>query len=112
MLAANVYFIQPGGRSGLLQFSELRVCTQRLLLELLQVNVNGIEFGLGDGDGQVATVPWQAHAPSGAGQVQLAVLNLRLLQLEVHHVSRLAHLHQQVPEDAAQDDAQQLQGNK
>lgn len=85
MLAANVYFIQASGRSGLLQFLELRVCTKRLLLELLQVNINGVTFRLYDWDGQVATVPGQAHAPSGTSQVQLAVI--KLLQFEVHHVS-------------------------
>lgn len=46
MLAANVYFIQAGGRSGLLQFLELRVCTEWLLLELLQVNINGVTLRL------------------------------------------------------------------
>ena len=111
LLPADVDLVQPGGRSGLLQFSELGVRAGRLLLELLQVNVNGVELGLGGRDGQVAAVPRQAHTPAGAGQVQLAVVDLRLLQLEVHHVGRLAHVHQQVPEDAAQDDAQQLQGD-
>lgn len=85
------------------------MCAGRLLLELLQVNVNGVQFGLGDGNRQVTAVPREAHTPAGSGQVQLAVLHLALLQLEVHHVGRLAHVHQQVPEDAAQDDAQQLQ---
>lgn len=111
LLPANVYLVQPSGRSGLLHFSELSVCARRLLLELLQVNVNGVEIWLRGRDGQVASVPRQAHTPAGAGQVQLAVLDLGLLQLEVHHVGRLAHVHQQVPEDAAQDDAQQLQGD-
>lgn len=82
-----------------------------LLLELLQVNVNGVEFGLGGGNRQVAAIPRQTHTPAGAGQVQLAVLKPKLLQLEVHHVSGLAHVHQQVPKDTAQDDAQQLQGH-
>lgn len=86
------------------------MCARRLLLELLQVNVNGVEVWLRGRDGQVASVSRQAHTPARAGQVQLAVLDLGLLQLEVHHVGRLAHVHQQVPEDAAQDDAQQLQG--
>lgn len=84
---------------------------RRLLLEPLQVHVDGVEVGLGGGDGQVAAVPRQTQTPAGAGQVELAVLHLRLLQLEVHHVGRLAHVHQQVPEDAAQEDAQQLQGD-
>lgn len=107
----DVDLVQAGGRPGLLQLSELRVRARRLLLQLLQVNVNGVEFGLGGGDGQVAAIPRQAHAPAGAGQVQLAVIDPRLLQLEVHHVGRLAHVHQQVPEDAAQDDAEQLRGS-
>lgn len=111
LLPADVYLVQPSGRSGLLQLLELRVRARRLLLELLQVNVNGVEFGLGLGDGQVAAVPRQTHTPAGAGQVQLAVGKFGLLQLEVHHVGRLAHVHQQVPEDTAQDDAQQLQGD-
>ncbi|TNN77653.1 hypothetical protein EYF80_012243 [Liparis tanakae] len=110
-LPADIHLVQPGGRSGLLQFSELRVSAGRLLLELLQVNIDGVEIGLHGGDGQVAAVPRQTHTPAGAAQVQLAVLDVHLLQLEVHHVARLAHVHQQVPEDAAQDDAQQLQGH-
>lgn len=107
-LAADVDLVQPAGRPGLLQFSQLRVSAGLLLLQLLQVNVNGVEFRLGGRDGQVAAISRQAHAPAGTGQVQLAVVELGLLQLEVHHVCRLAHVHQQVPEDAAQDDAQQL----
>lgn len=111
LLPANVDLVQPSGRSGLLQFSELGMCARRLLLELLQVNINGVKIRLSSRDGQVATVPRQTHTPTGTGQVQLAVINLCLLQLEVHHVGRLTHVHQQVPEDAAQDDAQQLQGD-
>lgn len=111
LLPADVDLVQARGRSGLLHFPELSVRARRLLLQLLQVNVNGVQFGLGGRDGQVTAVPRQAHTPAGAGQVQLAVINLCLLQLEVHHVRRLAHVHQQVPEDAAQDDAQQLQGD-
>lgn len=109
LLPAHVHLVQAAGRPGLLQFSQLGVGARRLLLQLLQVNVNGVELGLRGGDRQVAAVPGQAQAPAGAGQVQLAVLELGLLQLEVHHVGRLAHVHQEVPEDAAQDDAQQLQ---
>lgn len=112
LLPPNVDLVQPGGRPGLLQLSELRVRARRLLLQFLQVKVNGVEFGLGGRDGQVAAVPRQAHTPAGAGQVQLAVIDLRLLQLEVHHVGRLAHVNQQVPEDAAQDDAEQLRGTR
>ena len=111
LLPTNVYLVQPGGRSGLLQLSELRVCARRHLLDLLQVNIYGVEVRLSGRDGQVAAVPRQTHTPAGAGQVQLAVRDLCLLQLEVHHVGRLAHVHQQVPEDAAQDDAEQLQGD-
>lgn len=111
LLPADVYLVQPSGRSGLLQLLELRVRARRLLLELLQVNVNGVEFGLRLGDGQVAAVPRQTHTPAGAGQVQVAVVKFGLLQLEVHHVGRLTHVHQQIPEDTAQDDAQQLQGD-
>lgn len=81
---------------------------ERLLLQLFQVDVDGVEFGLGSRDGQVTAVPRQAHAPAGAGQVQLTVIDRGLLELEVHHVGRLAHVHQQVPEDAAQEDAEQL----
>lgn len=109
LLPADVDLVQPGGRPRLLQLPELRVRARRLLLQLLQVNVNGVEFGLGGRDGQVAAVPREAHTPAGAGQVQLAVVDLGLLQPEVHHVGRLAHVHQQVPEDTAQDDAEQLQ---
>lgn len=104
LLPTNIYLVQSSGRSGLLQFSELSVCARRLLLELLQVNVNGVEFRLSGGDGQVTAVPRQAHTPASASQVQLAVLDLCLLQLEVDHVGRLTHVHQQVPEDAGQDD--------
>lgn len=107
-LAACIHLVQPAGRPGLLHLPQLRVRAARLLLQLLQVNVNGVQVRLGGGDGQVAAVPWQTHAPSGAGQVQLAVIDVGLLQLEVHHVRRLAHVHQQVPEDTAQNDAQQL----
>ncbi|KAF3850516.1 hypothetical protein F7725_012288 [Dissostichus mawsoni] len=74
---------------------ELRVGARRLLLQLLQVNVDGVEVGFDDGDGQVSSVPRQTHAPPGARQIQLGVLHLLLLQLEVHHVCRLAHVHQQ-----------------
>lgn len=108
LLPADVDFVQAAARPGLLQFSELGVGSWRLLLQLLQVNIDGIQLGLRGWDRQVATVPWQAQAPASTSQVQLAVLELRLLQLEVHHVGRLAHVHQQVPEDTAQDDAQQL----
>lgn len=59
---------------------------------------------------QVAANTGQAHAPAGAGQVQLAVVESSLLQhLEVHHVYGVAHLHQKVPEDEAQQDTQKLQ---
>lgn len=112
LLAARVDLVQPAGRPGLLHLAQLRVRAPRLLLQLLQVNVNGVQVGLGCGDGQVAAVPGQTHAPAGARQVQLAVVHLHPLQLEVHHVWRLAHVDQQVPEDAAQDDAEQLAADR
>lgn len=59
---------------------------------------------------QVATNTGQAHTPAGARQVQLTVVESCLLEdLEVHHVYRFAHLYQEVPEDAAQQNAQKLQ---
>ena len=107
-LAVDIHLVEAGGRDRLLQLAELRVGTRRLLLQLLQVDVDGVQLWLAGGHGQVAAVPGQAHAPAGAGQVQLAVLEGLLQQPEVHHIGGLAHVHQQVPERTAQQDAQQL----
>ena len=109
-LAPGVHLVQTRGRQRLLQLAELRVGAGGLLLQLLQVEVDGVQLGLTGRDRQVAPVPGKTHAPAGARQVQLAVLERLLQQPEVHHVGGLAHVHQKVPEGTAQHDAQQLGG--